>query len=199
MKAKNRYRSVLNKSGFSYQEIKRINQLLVEDTPKAEIKRLVFEENILQQTSFDMQRRIWKEIEHRLQTLDKEAMQLLSSQDRESSSALVLYSILQIDLLFLEFSRTVYLDKLLTFHYEITKKEVIRFIENQIIKDEKAKKWSTSTINKLAGTYLRILMEVGMLSRDHQIQRLVLSPETENYLREKGYQPSVEVVLGELL
>ena len=106
---------------------------------------------------------------------------------------------LKVDKLFLEFCRAVYLDKLLTFHEEITKKEVVRFIETQVEKDEKASKWSTSTVLKLAGTYLRTLMEVGAMNQSHQINRLILSSKTETYLRERGYRPAAEVVLGGLL
>lgn len=199
MEKKLRYRNDINKCALCYQETKRVNQLLLDETPIDQIKILVFEENVLQQSSADMQKRVWKEISYRLSNLDEQGKRLIQEEDNQSSKALIFYSILQVDKLFLEFCRAVYLDKLLTFHQELTKKEIIRFIETQIEKDEKASKWSTSTIAKLAGTYIRILIEVGALDRGHQINRLTLSPETRTYLKEHGYRPAAEVVLGGLL
>lgn len=155
MEKKSRYRNDINRCALGYQETKQVNQLVLDGTPVEQIEALVFEENLLQQSSADMQKRVWKEISYRLSNLDEEGKRLIQEEDSQSSKALVFYSVLQVDRLFREFCRAVYLDKLLTFHQEITKREVVRFIENQIEKDEKASKWSTSTVSKLAGTYLR--------------------------------------------
>lgn len=194
-----KYRTTLNKFGLCYQEMKRINQLLLDQTPNEKIEALIFEDNILQQTSLDLQKRIWKEIQTRLRVMDEPIRQLIANEATQSAKALVLYTILKVDVLFLEFTRAIYLDKLVTFHHEITKNETIRFIEKQIQKDERARKWSAETIGKLAATYLRILMDAGMLDNQFQIQRVLLSPAGEQYLREQGYQPAAEVILGEML
>lgn len=42
-------------------------------------------------------------------------------------------------------------------------------------------------------------MEVGAMNQSHQINRLILSSKTETYLKERGYRPAAEVVLGGLL
>lgn len=194
-----KYRTTLNKFGLCFQEMKRLNQLVRNEASSEQIKIMIFEENILQQKSFDMQKRIWKEMQIRLTRMDESLSLLIANESTQSAKALVLYNILQVDLLFLDFMRAIYLDKIVTFHQEITKSETARFIEIQIQKDEKAKKWSATTVQKLGATYLRILVEAGMLNQKFQIQRVILSPETEKYLREQGFQPAAEVILGEIL
>lgn len=194
-----KYRTTLNKFGLCFQEMKRLNQLVRNEASSEQIKTMIFEENILQQKSFDMQKRIWKEMQIRLIRMDESLSLLIANESTQSAKALVLYNILQVDLLFLDFMRAIYLDKVVTFHQEITKSETARFIEIQIQKDEKAKKWSATTVQKLGATYLRILVEAGMLNQKFQIQRVILSPETEKYLREQGFQPAAEVILGEIL
>lgn len=196
MEKKLRYRTHINRCALGYQETKRVNMLLLEGLSLEEVERLVYEENVLQQTSVEMQKVVWKEISYRLLHLDKEARNLIQEEDSQSSKALVFYGVLQVDKLFREFCRAVYLDKLLTFHQEITKKEVIRFIEIQIEKDDRSMNWSMNTILKLAGTYIRTLKEAGALDSEQKIQRLVISPKTKNYLKEKGFQPAAEIVLG---
>lgn len=194
-----KYRTTLNKFGLCFQEMKRLNQLVRNEASSEQIKTMIFEENILQQKSFDMQKRIWKEMQIRLTRMDESLSLLIANESTQSAKALVLYNILQVDLLFLDFMRAIYLDKVVTFHQEITKSETARFIEIQIQKDEKAKKWSATTVQKLGATYLRILVEAGMLNQKFQIQRVILSPETEKYLREQGFRPAAEVILGEIL
>ena len=194
-----KYRTTLNKFGLCFQEMKRLNQLVRNEASSEQIKTMIFEENILQQKSFDMQKRIWKEMQIRLTRMDESLSLLIANESTQSAKALVLYNILQVDLLFLDFMRAIYLDKVVTFHQEITKSETARFIEIQIQKDEKAKKWSSTTVQKLGATYLRILVEAGMLNQKFQIQRVILSPETEKYLREQGFRPAAEVILGEML
>ncbi|WP_373748472.1 DUF1819 family protein [Jeotgalibaca porci] len=194
-----KYRTTLNKFGLCFQEMKRLNQLVRNEASSEQIKTMIFEENILQQKSFDMQKRIWKEMQIRLTRMDESLSLLIANESTQSAKALVLYNILQVDLLFLDFMRAIYLDKVVTFHQEITKSETARFIEIQIQKDEKAKKWSATTVQKLGATYLRILVEAGMLNQKFQIQRVILSPETEKYLREQGFRPAAEVILGEML
>lgn len=194
-----KYRTTLNKFGLCFQEMKRLNQLVRNEASSEQIKTMIFEENILQQKSFDMQKRIWKEMQIRLTRMDESLSLLIANESTQSAKALVLYNILQVDLLFLDFMRAIYLDKVVTFHQEITKSETARFIEIQIQKDERAKKWSATTVQKLGATYLRILVEAGMLNQKFQIQRVILSPETEKYLREQGFRPAAEVILGEML
>ena len=194
-----KYRTTLNKFGLCFQEMKRLNQLVRNEASSEQIKTMIFEENILQQKSFDMQKRIWKEMQIRLTRMDESLSLLIANESTQSAKALVLYNILQVDLLFLDFMRAIYLDKVVTFHQEITKSETARFIEIQIQKDEKAKKWSATTVQKLGATYLRILVEAGILNQKFQIQRVILSPETEKYLREQGFRPAAEVILGEML
>lgn len=194
-----RYRNDINKCGLSYQETKRLNQLFLEGKSSQEIKTLVFEENILQQKSFDMQRRMWNEITLRLSNLDEEAKKIIHEEDIQSSKAMVLYSIMKVDKLFHEFSRAVYLDKLLIFQNEITKKETLHFIEHQTGTDDRASKWSEETMRKLANNYLRVMIDAGFLDSNYQIRRVVFSPKTERYLKSKAYKPASEVVLGGLL
>ncbi|UJF16722.1 DUF1819 family protein [Jeotgalibaca sp. MA1X17-3] len=139
----------------------------------------------------------------RLTESGEDVQKLIQSQDFQKSKLLVIYSILQVDLLFLKFSRGMYLEKVLTYHPEITRKEVTRFIERQIENNEKAHKWSEKTVKELSNAFLRILVEGGFIQKmdsdTYQIQRMILSLDAENFLREKGYKPAAEVLLGELL
>lgn len=203
MKKKLIYRTVLNQCPLCYQETKRINQLLLSGSSTKEIENAITNDNILQLPSLDRRKRVGNEIIFRLNEVGIDTQMLIQSEDLQTSKSLVIYSILQVDLLFLEFVRGVYLEKILTFRHEITKKEVRRFIEKQIENNEKAQTWSEKTIKELTSTFLRILVEGGFIQKinsdTYQIQRMVLSLEVEKFLREKGYKPVAEILLGELL
>lgn len=197
------YRTVLNKCPLCYQETKRMNQLLLNGSSIKEIENAITNDNILQLPSLDRRKRVGNEIIFRLKESGVGIQKLIQNEDLQTSKALVLYSILQVDLLFLEFVRGVYLEKILTFRHEITKKEVSRFIERQIENNEKAQKWSEKTVKELSSTFIRILVEGGFIQKinsdTYQIQRMVLSLDAEKFLREKGNKPAAEVLLGELL
>ena len=77
MEKKLRYRNDINRCALGYQETKRINQLFLDGIPMDQIQVRVFEENILQQSSSDMQHRVWREISFRLANLDDEGKKLI--------------------------------------------------------------------------------------------------------------------------
>lgn len=197
------YRTTLNHCPLCYQETKRINLLLLEEHEPAVIEGLVAHENILQLPSLDRRRRVGGEALFRLTEAGRDVQELIQKEDLQTSKAMVVYAILKVDRLFQEFARGVYLEKLLTLHREITKRETVRFIERAIEKDVKAQKWSTKTVNELAGTILRVLIEAGWLrkvdSEVYVLEGVAISAQAEKYLRNEGYKPAAEVVLGELL
>ena len=83
-----KYRTTLNKFGLCFQEMKRLNQLVRNETSSEQIKTMIFEENILQQKSFDMQKRIWKEMQIRLTRMDESLSLLIANESTQSAKAI---------------------------------------------------------------------------------------------------------------
>ncbi|SEL10156.1 Putative inner membrane protein [Carnobacterium iners] len=203
MEKKNQYRTTIKICPLFYQETKRINQLLLNNITKEEIIKKLNDQNHLQLTSAAQIKSVGSELLYRLSLLDKKIQEMIQKEDNQTSKTLVVYSIICADRLFQEFTRELYLDKLLTLYTEISKQEVIRFIERKAETNETVAKWQEYTYNRLARSFLQVLKEAGwiheMRKSHYKIERPFISIEARNYLKEAGYGPAVEVVLGELL
>ncbi|WP_034551877.1 DUF1819 family protein [Carnobacterium funditum] len=203
MEKKNQYRTTIKICPLFYQETKRINQLLLNNITKEEIIKKLNDQNHLQLTSAAQIKSVGSELLYRLSLLDKKMQEMIQQEDNQTSKTLVVYSILCADRLFIEFARELYLDKLLTLYTEISKQEVIRFIERKAETNETVAKWEDYTYNRLARSFLQVLKEAGWIHEirksHYKIEKPFISIGARNYLKEEGYTPAVEVVLGELI
>lgn len=203
MERKNQYRTTLKNVPLLYQETKRINQMLLNEISDEEIMQKVVEEDLLQLSSAAQRRTAGKEILYRLSLTNITIQEMIQDEDIQTSKSLVVYSILCADRLLQEFGRELYLDKLLTIHSDISKNEVIRFIERKAENEQVIGKWKEYTYDRLASSFLQIFKEASWIKEikksTYQIEKPFISTNSRNYLKKEGYTPAVEVVLGELL
>lgn len=203
MEKLNRYRTTVKNCPLFYQETKRINQLLLDGATQEEIMNKVVEQDFLQLSSLTQRKTVGNELAYRLTLIDKTMQEMIQQEDNQTSKTLVVYSIICADRLFQEFVREIYLDKLITLHSELSKKEVIRFFERKAQTNEIVGKWKEYTYDRLARSFLQVLNEAGWINEikksHYQIEKPFISTRARNYLKKEGYTPAVEVVLGELI
>ena len=203
MEKLNRYRTTIKNCPLFYQETKRINQLLLDGATQEEIMNKVVEQDFLQLSSLTQRKTVGNELAYRLTLIDKTMQEMIQQEDNQTSKTLVVYSIICADRLFQEFVREIYLDKLITLHSELSKKEVIRFFERKAQTNEIVGKWKEYTYDRLARSFLQVLNEAGWINEikksHYQIEKPFISTRARNYLKKEGYTPAVEVVLGELI
>lgn len=203
MEKLNRYRTTVKNCPLFYQETKRINQLLLDGATQEEIMNKVVEQDFLQLSSLAQRKTVGNELVYRLTLIDKTMQEMIQQEDNQTSKTLVVYSIICADRLFQEFVREIYLDKLVTLHSELSKKEVIRFFERKAQTNEIVGKWKEYTYDRLARSFLQVLNEAGWINEikksHYQIEKPFISTRARNYLKKEGYTPAVEVVLGELI
>ena len=203
MEKKIRYRTTIKICPLLYQETKRINQLLLNNVTKEEIIRKLNDQNHLQLSSTAQIKSVGNELLYRISLLDEKMQEMIQQEDNQTSKTLVVYSIICADRLFQEFTRELYLDKLLTLYTEISKQEVIRFIERKAETNETVANWKEYTYDRLARSFLQVLKEAGWINEikksHYKIEKPFISIGARNYLKKEGYAPAVEVVLGELI
>lgn len=203
MEKLNRYRTTIKNCPLFYQETKRINQLLLYGATQEEIMNKVVEQDFLQLSSLTQRKTVGNELVYRVALLDKTMQEMIQQEDNQTSKSLVVYSIICADRLFQEFVREIYLDKLVTLHSELSKKEVIRFFERKAQTNEIVGKWKEYTYDRLARSFLQVLNEAGWINEikksHYRIEKPFISTRARNYLKKEGYTPAVEVVLGELI
>lgn len=199
----NRYRTTVKNCPLFYQETKRINQLLLDGATQEEIMNKVVEQDFLQLSSLSQRKTVGNELVYRLTLIDETMQEMIQQEDNQTSKTMVVYSIICADRLFQEFVREVYLDKLVTLHSELSKKEVIRFFERKAQMNETVEKWKEYTYDRLASSFIQVLKEAGWINEikksHYQIEKPFISTRARNYLKKEGYPPAVEVVLGELI
>lgn len=203
MEKLNRYRTTIKNCPLFYQETKRINQLLLDGATQEEIMNKVVEQDFLQLSSLTQRKTVGNELVYRVTLIDKTMQEMIQQEDNQTSKTLVVYSIICADRLFQEFVREIYLDKLVTLHSELSKKEVIRFFERKAQTNEIVGKWKEYTYDRLASSFLQVLNEAGWINEikksHYRIEKPFISTRARNYLKKEGYTPAVEVVLGELI
>lgn len=203
MRKLNRYRTTVKNCPLFYQETKRINQLLLDGATQEEIMNKVVEQDFLQLSSVSQRKTVGNELVYRLTLIDETMQEMIQQEDNQTSKTMVVYSIICADRLFQEFVREVYLDKLVTLHSELSKKEAIRFFERKAQMNETVEKWKEYTYDRLARSFIQVLKEAGWINEikksHYQIEKPFISTRARNYLKKEGYPPAVEVVLGELI
>lgn len=197
-----KYTTTLNTRPFMYRETKLIASLIDEGLDEDLIKVKVVEDNVLGLQSKDRRNRFYHEIKKRLGHLDDFLFEHFLVSDSQTSKLILLYAISSKDTLFYEWMREVVLDKWLTLDYVVHRQDSLTFFDKKVEQDERVKKWKDNTREKLASAYHKILVDAEYASSENEqirLQRPIIAPDVERYLKSNKEKQLVEVLLGEVM
>lgn len=194
--------TTLNTRPLMFKESKLIAELIYQGYDSDYITQKVDEENILQVSKKDKRERYRKVIIKRLTVLDSFLLEKFVTSDMMTSKFILLYSILSTDQLFYEWMREVIFDKWLTLDFLVKDRETMIFMDKKAEQSEKVRNWKIKTINQLVNAYHQALVDADYAREENEmirLQRPIISPEVERYLKNEKEKSIVEVLLGEVI
>lgn len=194
--------TTLNTRPLMFKESKLIADMMYQGHDEDYIAQKVDEENILQVSRVDRRQRLRKIIVKRLEELDPYLLEKFVLSDTITSKHILLYSLLSTDQLFYEWMREVVFDKWLTLDYIITTRDSLIFMDKKAEQSEKVKGWKATTVEKLIKAFHQALVDADYAREENEmirLQRPIISPEVERYLKNEKEKSIVEVLLGEVI
>ncbi|HLR92429.1 MAG TPA: DUF1819 family protein [Atopostipes sp.] len=182
------YSTSMTGSGFLMYEFKQLASLKLDGLSDDEIRTKVLKENLFQYNKLASLKRAFPYLLKRVNTLDSHLQQMVVSEPTHVGKVINLYATMKADQLFYEFMEEVVTDSLEKDIGILEKKDVNVFFVNKAEQSDFLKSLAESTVARLKSAYLRMLLEVGMLSdlKSRELKRLVIDEELKRYLLEIG-------------
>lgn len=196
MASLNKYSSSLNGAQFMLYEFTQIVKLKEQGLTDDEIKKVVMNENILQQDKVSSTKRRLRYLLPRVNVLDETLRRFVIQGPIEYRKVINLYSILKTDRLFYEFMNEVIREKFQIHNYLFEKKDLNAFFAYKAEQDEYLRSWSDSTVQRLKQVFVKILEEVGILAdrKTGELRRLMIDEALKNHLRKIGDGKYIELM-----
>lgn len=196
MASLNKYSSSLNGAQFMLYEFTQIVKLKEQGLTDDEIKKVVMNENILQQDKVSSTKRRLRYLLPRVNVLDETLRRFVIQGPIEYRKVINLYSILKTDRLFYEFMNEVIREKFQNHNYLFEKKDLNTFFAYKAEQDEYLRSWSDSTVQRLKQVFVKILEEVGILAdrKTGELRRLMIDEALKNHLRKIGDGKYIELM-----
>ena len=192
------YSSTLSRNRFLFFEMKIIAKLKLQGLNDQEIQRKVKAENLFQYKTPSGIAKSLNMAMKRVAVLDEFLLKVLAEGNSEKGRLIVLYSIWKMDPLLRDFFIEVVQDKFLTRQYHLADADLRKFFSEKTEQSPVVAGWTDRTFKDLREAYRRILIEVGMASRNNQtIHPLIISPSLLEYLTQIGEKQFVTVLTGE--
>lgn len=194
-----KYTSGLISQSFWFIETKKVIELLNEGKTKAEIKEICIEQNLFGAAKEYRATRMFGYVWRRVNTMDKDLIQLFIDSDLQTQKLIVLMSILKTDRLYFEFVYEVYREKIILGASEIEDADLNVFFSNKESIDENIEKWKSTTKKHLKSNYTNFMTDANLLidiDGKKKITPPILDIEFERYLKEKGEDAIIKAFTG---
>lgn len=167
-------------------------------TKVTEMRKIAAEQNIYQVRAEDRCKRIASTAYKRLDALTPDLIELLKDADNNTASIILLISIMKTDLLFFEFMYSVVKKTIQLGQEEIQDSDIKIFFEEKISQSEIVARFSESAIAKLKQTYIKILINAGIVeaTKTKKIKIPYIDYNLNNMLRHNGYGPYLSILTG---
>lgn len=163
------------------------------DINVAEMRKIAVEQNLYQVRAVDRCRRIAGVVYKRLNTLSPELITELRGSDINTARVIHLISIMKSDLLFFEFMNFVFKKALQLGKKHLEESDIKNFFDEKISQSEEVSQFSETAIYKLKQTYVKFLIEAGLVENaqskkiltpyvDYRIQDLLKKKDCGIYL-----------------
>jgi hypothetical protein len=178
------YKSDLNGGSLMVRESRIIANLLLQGASDEDWVRVIQDNNALQKRTPATAKRFAQSIRKRLELLEPEFWKALRDGDDELATQVAFVSVLERNLLLLEFMESVVKDAYAEHVVKIELYQWADFLEDCGNKDPKIYEWKDSTKHKMGTVVFRILFEAGYLesARTPKIQNVLIRPEIKDML-----------------
>lgn len=139
--------------------------------------------NLLQARKPSSGKRVLREVTSRLRLLTSEQLELLRTGERTDQNRILWLAACKRYSLLHDFGSEIVRQKYLQLDLAIDSSEFERFLDSQSVWHPEIEKLADSTRSKLRQVAFRMLREAEILSKDHVIQPLLLSPELIDAVR----------------
>lgn len=191
---KKEYSANLTGAWFLFYEIKQVIKLMELGMNTQDIRNEIIEENLFQHKSKSSVKRALPTLIRRAESLSPELRQIILKDNMENGRIINLYAIMLEDRLFSEFMYEVIGEKYKLEQLYLEDKDINVFFTKKAEESKKVANFKMSTIKKLRQVYLKILMEVNILSDlkskdlnkiyiDEKLANLIIANNGEDFIK----------------
>ncbi len=158
---------------------------VLRNTDFEEAKKRVIRENIYQQRAEDRRIKQFQCIYRRISALPESLRGEIVKSDIQTAKLIVLIGVMLTDRLFFELINEIYREKLRYEEKEIKESDFNIFFQAKADQNEKIAAWSENGIKKLKQTYVKYMLEAGLLKSGEKDSRIMTKPYVEDGLRQE--------------
>lgn len=196
MTTKSNYSSALTGARFMMYEFLQVVKLKDQGLTDEEVKAKVIDENIFQVDKIATIKRALPYILKRVNVLDQQLRNFVLHESIDFGKVINFYAIIKTDELFYEFINEVIKEKFRHNDYHFEVRELNTFFVEKAEQDVYLASWAESTVKRLKSSYLKILIEMGILKSRHsgELNRLIIDDQIKSHLVAIGDKQYVEVM-----
>ncbi|MCR5763053.1 MAG: DUF1819 family protein [Treponema sp.] len=170
----------------------------LDKTSIADMRKIAVEQNLYQVRAEDRCKRIAGVVYKRLNTLTPELIAELRDSDINTAKIIHLISIMKTDLLFFEFMNLVFKKSLQLGKKDLGDSDIKNFFDEKIAQSEEVAHFSESAIYKLKQTYVKFLIETGIVENAQSKKILVpyIDYRLQDLLKQSGYGIYLSTITG---
>ena len=162
------------------------------------MRKIAVEQNLYQVRAQDRCKRIAGVVYKRLDTLTPELIAELRDSDINTAHIIHLISIMKSDLLFFEFMNLCFKKTIQLGKKNLEDADIKNFFDEKIAQSEEVSQFSTSAIYKLKQTYVKFLIESGLV--ENAQSKKILTPyidyRLQDLLKQTGYGIYLSTITG---
>lgn len=192
---KKEYSANLTGAWFLFYEIKQVIKLMELGMNTQDIRNEIIEENLFQHKSKSSVKRALPTVIRRTELLSPELRQVLLKDNMENGRIINLYAIMLEDRLFSEFMYEVIEEKYKSKQLYLEDKDINGFFTKKAEESKKVANFKMSTIKKLRQVYLKILMEVNILSdlKSKDLNKIYIDEKLANLIIANGGEDFIKI------
>lgn len=189
------YSANLTGAWFLFYEIKQVIKLMELGMNTQDIRNEIIEENLFQHKSKSSAKRALPTVVRRTELLSPELRQIILKDNMENGRIINLYAIMLEDRLFSEFMYEVIGEKYKLEQLYLEDKDINGFFTKKAEESKKVANFKMSTIKKLRQVYLKILMEVNILSdlKSKDLNKIYIDEKLANLIITNGGEDFIKI------
>lgn len=157
---------------------------LLQKTTMEEAGQIIIRDNLYQQKSEYRRRKEFNCIRRRILALPEELIEELIDTDLETAKLITFISAMATDVLLFEFVYEVYREKLMLGDEELTEADRNCFFNRKMEQSDIVSGWSETARKKLQQTYVKYMLEAGLLQSKEKTVKKIVRPYIDMKLRD---------------
>lgn len=180
--AETKYSMSFTTGGLLFQESVTLAELYSELGDWNSVQSKALETNALQHRTISSSKRTCREITGRLKTLTPDELQLLTTGTRQEQIHILWLAICKRYRFLHDFAVEIVREKFLSFNHSLTRDDYDSFFNTKAEWHEELNALTEATRNKLRQIAMKMLREVGIISKSNTINPALLSPRFVNVI-----------------